>query len=73
MMQNVRIDIPNIRKNDQQNIMSVFNYLAGAKVSTISFEEKQAVFEQDTNVININKILNVLRSLGLSAFLHSVE
>ena len=72
-MQNVRIDLPNIRKNDQQNIMLVFNYLAGAKVSTISCEEKQVVFEQDTNVININKILNVLRSLGLSAFLHSVE
>ena len=73
MMQNVRINLPNIRKNDQQNIMLVFNYLAGAKVSKISCEEKQAVFEQDTNVININKILNVLRSLGLSAFLHSVE
>lgn len=72
-MQNVRIDIPNIRKTDQQKIVLVFNYLAGTKVSTISCEEKQAVFEQDTNVIHINKILNVLRSLGLSAFLHSVE
>jgi hypothetical protein len=73
MMQNVRINLPNIRKTDQHKIVLVFDYLAGVKVSTISCEEKQAVFEQDTNLIHINKILNVLRSLGLSAFLHSVE